>query len=77
MSPEDRSDETPTGTGGDRPSVGGVLGGSTPHQDERPSDPVPQRDVTSTEDDPQASGALGEGEAPRSASERGGGPAEG
>jgi hypothetical protein len=63
-------EDTPTGTGGDRPSTGGVLGGSTPEHDDRPSDPVPDRDVTSTSSDPQASGALGEGDAPRSASER-------
>jgi hypothetical protein len=75
MHPEEQ--DTPTGSGGDRPSTGGVLGGSTPQHDDRPSDDVPERDVTSTSSDPQASGALGEGSAPRSISERRGGPSQG
>ena len=42
------TDGTATGSLGDpeeRPEQGGVLGGGTPHTDERPSDPVPQHEV--------------------------------
>lgn len=42
------TDGTPTGSledPEDRPSQAGILGGTTPHTDTRPSDPVPQHEV--------------------------------